>query len=346
MIPAGLTSAPSFNRHDLIRAARSYYPKKWLPSVRAIFFDWILIISTVFASWLYAPPIVWPIAMLIVASRQHALLVLMHDAAHHNLLPNRTWNEAVSDFFLAWPHLISTKNYRTSHFAHHRWLGTTKDPDLSRKLHQLGAHRFWIFPKSRKEIIKNILLDLLGWGAFAQFQRLLYFRKQKAGTYSEEPTNQSRPNHSIRGHILRLAYYAVLLLIAIWTNTWLIVLLFWIIPIFTFLPALLRVRSYAEHFNVTGTNELNSTRNIYAGHIESFLFGPHNVGHHITHHLYPQIPFYSLPNMSRHLEDNYGFRLNRIAAHGYLLGSNGTILNQLSTEPLLSANLNSSGNYP
>ena len=91
------------------------------------------------------------------------------------------------------------------------------------------------------------------------------------------------------------------------------------------------MRSWAEHFNLQGNHALNSTRNIYLGPIESFLFGPHNVGHHITHHLYPQIPYFALPKMTAELGKESGFNSARVMADGYLVGGKNSVINQLST---------------
>ena len=46
---------------------------------------------------------------------------------------------------------------------------------------------------------------------------------------------------------------------------------FWLVPTFTLLPLLLRIRSLAEHFGMDYETELRSSRNVHAGLIERFF---------------------------------------------------------------------------
>ena len=63
-------------------------------------------------------------AVAFIGSRQHALLVLMHDGVHYRLLRNRRLNDWMSEVILAWPHLVTARQYRKNHFAHHKYLNT------------------------------------------------------------------------------------------------------------------------------------------------------------------------------------------------------------------------------
>jgi len=48
------------------------------------------------------------LAIVVIATRQHALAVLMHDGAHRLLFADRRVNDLVSDLLLAFPLFIST----------------------------------------------------------------------------------------------------------------------------------------------------------------------------------------------------------------------------------------------
>jgi fatty acid desaturase len=66
----------------------------------------------------------WPIATLIIASRQHAMLALIHEAAHYHLLSNRAVGDVVSDLLCAFPLNMTTAGYRHEHMLHHRYVNT------------------------------------------------------------------------------------------------------------------------------------------------------------------------------------------------------------------------------
>ncbi|HZQ54199.1 MAG TPA: fatty acid desaturase [Bryobacteraceae bacterium] len=53
--------------------------------------------------------------LLIVATRPHALLVLLHDASHFLLCRSNFWNELISDLFCGLPFGLTTQAYRTWH---------------------------------------------------------------------------------------------------------------------------------------------------------------------------------------------------------------------------------------
>ena len=64
---------------------------------------------------------VYILAAAVIASRQQALGILVHDATHYLLFTNRTVNDIVSDLCCGFPVSISTTLYRSTHFRHHRF---------------------------------------------------------------------------------------------------------------------------------------------------------------------------------------------------------------------------------
>lgn len=54
----------------------------------------------------------WPVAACVIATWQHALVVLMHEASHYHLLSNHRLNDVISDLFCAFPINITTRGYR------------------------------------------------------------------------------------------------------------------------------------------------------------------------------------------------------------------------------------------
>src|SRR5262245_50602334 len=63
-----------------------------------IVLDWAIIVGAGATAWRLQRPWVWPLAWLIIAARQHALLIIMHDAAHYLLLGKNLPNDVVADF--------------------------------------------------------------------------------------------------------------------------------------------------------------------------------------------------------------------------------------------------------
>lgn len=54
-----------------------------------------------------------------------------HEAAHHNLHPDRRRNDLLANLSMGWLFGSSIGAYRTIHFQHHRALGTTEDSENS-----------------------------------------------------------------------------------------------------------------------------------------------------------------------------------------------------------------------
>lgn len=252
----------------------------------AIAADWA-VIAACFATAVWMPhPAVWLACAVVIATRQHALLIIMHDASHFRILKNHKWNDRLSNWLLAWPVLVSTEGYRDNHLAHHSYLNTENDPDWTRK----EGRPEWEFPKTRWQMIKLLTRDLCGGGFLDMLKAIgdLSSRKPKADEVKPRPWG-------------KLAYYALLATAVTVTGMWLPVLLLWYLPAFTILPVILRMRSIAEHFGLEGEHDLNMSRNFAARLWERLLFAPHNVGYHLDHHLYPSVPFYNLPQLHQAL---------------------------------------------
>ena len=91
--------------------------------------------------------------------------LLGHDATHRLAFKNRETNDWFGDLFVAWPLFIDIKEgYRPWHFAHHKFLGTRFDPELSyRKLARYETKPTWA------KIFGYLVYDLAGLGIPAKF---------------------------------------------------------------------------------------------------------------------------------------------------------------------------------
>lgn len=77
--------------------------------------EWILIVGIAWLCSSYWNPLLYVLAVLFIGGRLHALAILMHDGSHYLLCKQKSWNDWISDIFLAWPILITTESYRTNH---------------------------------------------------------------------------------------------------------------------------------------------------------------------------------------------------------------------------------------
>ena len=110
-----------------------------------------LIISGFLSLWFL------PLVLFIIASRQHALLVLMHESTHHRISKIMFLNDITGEL-IAWNFFASMHGYRHHHSLHHKLenLNTMKDPDWARK-----QNYQWLFPMRKKDFIYMLMRDYM-----------------------------------------------------------------------------------------------------------------------------------------------------------------------------------------
>jgi fatty acid desaturase len=279
-----------------------------------ILFQW----GVIFAAILIAAMVNWwPVyllAIIVIATRQHALAVLMHDAAHYLLHRNKEINSVVSNVFLSFPLLISTHRYRVHHLLHHRYLNTDLDPDKDDR----------IGPGSRRKFYLLILADLVGISAMRTLTTMSLFGV--IGPMFKPPgTNEGLPRLERR---LAFAFYTTVPVTIAAFGIWKELLIFWVLPMMTVLTPILRFRGWAEHGACADSNQLDGARSVDAGLFERFLLAPCNVHFHLEHHLYPSVPCYNLPELSAQLLQQENYREHAHLNAGYLSG-NPSVLDDL-----------------
>ena len=107
--------------------------------------NWIGIVGCVtavaFSTWYLHP--VW---LLLIAARQHALLILLHDASHFLICRSKAWNDLIGDLLCGFPFGVATRSYRANHISHHEHLNTSDDPYLVRTVGPRSHPEEWLFP--------------------------------------------------------------------------------------------------------------------------------------------------------------------------------------------------------
>jgi fatty acid desaturase len=237
----------------------------------------------------FSSPLLYLLAIAIIGARQHALLILMHDGVHYRLFRNRRLNDCVSEL-LAWPHLVAARSYRKNHIAHHRYLNSEKDPDWRRR----QGDPAWVFPKPANELARLLFRDVSGLNALALI-------RLAASLISADTV-------SAMFLVARYGFYAVSLTLIVYLGALRGFALYWVIPLFTWLVMIMRVRSIAEHSAIENRDALYAqTRSTGAGLVEQIFLAPKNVNYHLEHHFFPSVPFYRLPKLHALLLTKPGF---------------------------------------
>src|SRR6185436_20675342 len=91
---------------------------------------WVLLACIVGAYLWHPRGWTYLVAFVLVASRQYALLILMHDGFHSLLHPHRRVNDVVGAWCIGAACGSSYWGSRGSHLEHHRKLGDPSDPEL------------------------------------------------------------------------------------------------------------------------------------------------------------------------------------------------------------------------
>lgn len=226
-------------------------------------------------------PVTIPLGVLVVGARQLGLFILMHDAAHGLLHPDRRINDRVAVWFCS----SSLAEYRPYHLQHHRYVQQAEDPDLP-----LSAP----FPISRASLWRKVWRDLSGQTFF----------KQRLGPLLDAATARRAPGEPLKpqsqelvrgrrfliGNALGFAVFAA-------AGFWWVWLLLWLLPMATWLPLISRIRNIAEHALVgqDQRDPLRQARTTRAGWLERALLAPYWVNFHSEHHLFTQVPCWQLP---------------------------------------------------
>ncbi|MCJ9428521.1 fatty acid desaturase family protein [Kordiimonas marina] len=247
-------------------------------------------------------PGVWTflIALIVVGGRQLGLAILMHEGSHGMLFKTRRLNEAVSQWFAAWPLLLNMENYRRRHMAHHRFTRTDEDPE---------NYLYTPFPVSKTSMARKILRDLTG----------IVFLRTQVGIFryiaGEKDGRLTRLKAFYGGPVL---FYALFITGFALAGRLDIFLLCWLIPLMTTQQFFLRIRNIAEHATVPDLeNPLKNSRTTLANPLERLTFAPYFVNYHIEHHMLPFVPCWRLRQVHKIMEDK-GFAGEMEIRPGYL----------------------------
>lgn len=275
---------------------------------------WIVSIAAVgLAAWSHNPA-AWLLAIILVGGRQLGLSILMHEAAHGLLHPNRKMNNFLGQWLTGAATGSDLIAYRTYHLQHHKYTQQPEDPDLA-----LSKP----FPTTRASLTRKVVRDLTGQTFLKQraAQFGLAFVGLKAKLRGEQPDKTTRrdtragtpfnkqsddgmtpPTVDVAGAmavtravgrflVVQAVLLAVSLLLYGWTP-WLL----WMAGLATTFQLFLRIRNIAEHACTTtgSADPFTHARTTHAGWIARATVAPYWVNYHAEHHLFMGVPCYRL----------------------------------------------------
>ncbi len=191
---------------------------------------------------------------------------LLHEASHGNLFQTAWVNKAVGHLIAA-AILTDFQVWKEEHATHHGQLLTkydhlTQDYQSYQLKDGVAPYKLWI---------TRPLLGVVGW-QWLQTEGLGLFKHWKS-----------------------LVLYSLVSLVAFYNNSWLFVLIYWIVPLVWAYPAVLYWSEITDH-HLAASNTRTNTSWLW-----NFMF--HNSGYHWVHHEYPFIPWYLLPQANATLAD-------------------------------------------
>ena len=265
----------------------------------AVVEDFVVLTIAIGIALAYWPnPLVIIPAVIIIGSRQHALFVITHDAAHY-LLYERRWLNDLVGRACAMIQGLSMCTYRVIHRLHHNNLYGALDPDTA--LH--GG-----YPRGRMYLVRKLAKDLSGLTAWKTYAYFL----GGAPAFNTATNTALRPLDDTSEKLRREAredrnavvfLHLVLLFLFAISGYLVEYLVLWVLPLVTVVQAILRLRAIAEHGATTDfSSPLTAARTNLGPAWLRWLIFPHQVNYHIEHHLYASVPHYHLPRLHAEMQ--------------------------------------------
>jgi fatty acid desaturase len=279
---------------DTVRSLRA----RWIsPRYGVLNVAQLILLNCTVLAWIWqgsevVPFLVYlPSAILLCLILQRQNSEWFHEAAHYNLIPNRTWNDRIADGFLGTLNGSQIRSYRVGHFRHHAVDAyfLNDDPDT----------RF-LMAESQGELLRGFWRDVTGRTALSY-----YYLSFLEGTESCRAAQKGVWLFWLVG------VHSIGFTITVLANR------FWIYPIYfavllTLYPVLNRIRSYSQHAAIVSEGRTflvgsNAARTIHSSMLERVLLQSSVMMYHHEHHESPTTPWRALRAQSLQLEDQNTF---------------------------------------
>jgi fatty acid desaturase len=231
------------------------------------------------AAW-WGHPVGWVLAFLLMGRAFARFAILGHESAHRLLFSNRTLNDWVGRWLVAYPAFVPLDVYRRSHMAHHREEFGPNEPDLA---------LYSGYPITRASWRRKLARDAFG----------------SSGWKNLKPLLKAVASPSARPVALRILAWQAVLFVGLWVTLghWWIYPVCWLLPWMTVWRVLNRLRSVAEHGGMQASEDRRlTTHHVRQSFWARFWMVPFNTGWHLAHHVDIGVPFSKLPALQAELE--------------------------------------------
>lgn len=247
----------------------------------------------------------YPLALLIIGSRQRGLANLLHASTHGTLAANRSWNFISGTIFSGYLIFQRFLVYKHTHVTqHHGHFGDAHlDPDYRYHI-EIGLYQ----ARDRRSFLyRYILLPLIGAHIPAYLRYVVRERLLPCGV---DLSKVSAPVSAATDLCLFCMQWLAIVALCAYFNVLEQLLLFWIVPFLTSAMFLGWLIELSEHYPLMA-NQADSTlelsRNRHLGKLEMLFMGVHQDNFHQEHHLDPQVPFWNLARSNRTRRLDAGF---------------------------------------
>lgn len=231
------------------------------------------------AAW-WGHPVGWVVAFLLMGRAMGRFAILGHEAAHRLLFSNRSVNDWVGRWLVAYPGFVPLDAYRRSHMAHHREEFGPNEPDLA---------LYSGYPIPADSWRRKLRRDATGSSGWKNLKGLLLALRSAGG----------------RPVALRILAWQLVLFVGLWVGLghWWIYPVFWLLPWMTVWRVMNRLRAVAEHAGLEASPDRRlTTHHVRQSALARFWLVPFNTGWHLAHHVDIGVPFSKLPRLQEELE--------------------------------------------
>lgn len=265
--------------------------------------DWAIICLTVWIAYRIG---VWAsiAAIFVIGNRQRALGNLLHEGGHQNLSNNRDANDRIACVLLASPLFNDLSLYRLQHAWHHGSLGDpARDPDYLISVTHAGDH----------------------W--FSVYLRVLITPSMWAGSVLGHFIDSRLNRRQMLAIVLWWTVCEALLKVTIGTHFAVLFFVLWMAARATAFHAITTFREMTDHYGLEPGGIFSYTRDIPDHGLSSVSLHPHHNGYHLTHHLFPHVPYFDLPDFHSRLKMISAFNERAIICDSYVKGGRTSATN-------------------
>jgi len=263
------------------------------------FADWA-VIAAVWLAAPHAPVWLYPLWVVLLAGRFHALGVVLHDAVHLHMR-RKSAAVRVVELLAGYPVGTTLEAMRYHHLRHHANVGLAADPYLKPWVGS-SALRHWLIS------VRYFLLTPL-WIVRGLYGTIAFhvpaLRPSYGRWFLQDRSGQDLTSHgeviacAREEHWQLLFYLCVGALAAVWPRP---LLEFYVVPLVLagYLAGLRLLYEHEQERRHDSSVEAieRSAHNHHLGLLDRMFLTPHNVGYHQTHHLHPQAALENLPRIS------------------------------------------------